>query len=199
MFHCFWFFFFFTDSPPVSTNCDRICKPGDTKTCVFTWNVSYYYSLTNDDDKITNRPCGNCPFDIADCYRNECIPLNGLKRPLVTVNRQVPGPKIVVSTKYYIHCSLVFIDFFPSLSWFFQLLGLFWTVALCIFILWGMLMWDFCWSGHTRLCCFTTLLSGSFFQRVIVLCLLVFVDCNVRWAHAFTHKPQTRSLEFHDI
>ncbi|KAJ8044290.1 Laccase-4 [Holothuria leucospilota] len=77
------------DSPPVSTNCDRICStPEDIRTCVFTWNVSYYYSLT--------WPCGNCPFDIADCYREECIPLNGLKRPLVTVNRQVPGPKIVV-------------------------------------------------------------------------------------------------------
>ncbi|KAJ8044291.1 Laccase-4 [Holothuria leucospilota] len=76
------------DSPPVSTSCDRICTHEDIKTCVFTWNVSYYYSLT--------RPCGNCPFDIADCYQNECIPLNGLKRPLVTVNRQVPGPKIVV-------------------------------------------------------------------------------------------------------
>ncbi|PIK46181.1 laccase-type phenoloxidase [Apostichopus japonicus] len=65
---------------------------GDTRTCVFQWKVGYYYSMLTG----LNRPCGNCPFNQSDCLRSGCVTLNGISRPVATVNREVPGPKIIV-------------------------------------------------------------------------------------------------------
>ncbi|PIK43385.1 laccase-type phenoloxidase [Apostichopus japonicus] len=76
------------DNNPVSTNCDRACVDAETRTCVYTWDVTYYYSM--------NSKCGNCSTNPDDCEIDGCVPLGGRKRPLVTVNKQVPGPKIIV-------------------------------------------------------------------------------------------------------
>ncbi|XP_071848945.1 uncharacterized protein [Apostichopus japonicus] len=77
---------------PISIDCDRTCTMGDTRTCVFQWKVGYYYSMLTG----LNRPCGNCPFNQSDCLRSGCVTLNGISRPVATVNREVPGPKIIV-------------------------------------------------------------------------------------------------------
>ncbi|XP_071848940.1 uncharacterized protein [Apostichopus japonicus] len=71
--------------------CDRTCRAGDIRTCIFDWEVSYYYTMLTSDTA-----CGNCPNTSNDCSNKGCVTLNGLKRPVVTVNQQVPGPKIIV-------------------------------------------------------------------------------------------------------
>ncbi|XP_072045930.1 uncharacterized protein [Amphiura filiformis] len=40
--------------------------------------------------------CFDCPFNITDCDRPGCIPVNGVERPIIVVNRQLPGPQIQV-------------------------------------------------------------------------------------------------------
>lgn len=40
--------------------------------------------------------CGNCPINGTDCDNDNCIPLNGVQRPIITVNRLYPGPSIQV-------------------------------------------------------------------------------------------------------
>lgn len=85
----------FIHTGPISIDCDRTCTMGDTRTCVFQWKVGYYYSMLTG----LNRPCGNCPFNQSDCLRSGCVTLNGISRPVATVNREVPGPKIIVSVR----------------------------------------------------------------------------------------------------
>ena len=40
--------------------------------------------------------CFGCPGNRTDCYRPHCVAGDGMRRGLVTVNRQMPGPPIEV-------------------------------------------------------------------------------------------------------
>lgn len=63
--------------------CERSCVAGDTRTCFYDFHLQEYYTLS--------RACYNCPENITDCSRKDCIPGDGVKRPLLTINRMYPG------------------------------------------------------------------------------------------------------------
>ena len=84
-----------TAPPPVhpvtgaAHECERRCLIGDTRTCVYEFHLQEYHTMS--------RACYNCPQNITDCSRQECVPGDGVKRPLLTINRQLPGPSVQVS------------------------------------------------------------------------------------------------------
>jgi hypothetical protein len=41
--------------------------------------------------------CKNCPNTPDDCDLPGCVPAGGVRKPIVAINRQVPGPAIQVS------------------------------------------------------------------------------------------------------
>ena len=44
-----------------------------------------------------SKTCGNCPFNKTDCTKEGCITAGGFEKIVTVVNRQIPGPTIVVS------------------------------------------------------------------------------------------------------
>nr|XP_045624168.1 oxidoreductase OpS5-like [Procambarus clarkii] len=68
--------------------CKRKCVVGDTRTCYFHFNVHPYQTVS--------RACYGCPKNATDCGRPECIPGDGVKRRIVVINKQMPGPPIQV-------------------------------------------------------------------------------------------------------
>ncbi|XP_053649062.1 uncharacterized protein [Cherax quadricarinatus] len=69
-------------------DCVRECHYGDYRICTYQFHVQEYHTLS--------RACYQCPDNAADCYRQDCIPADGVARPLLAVNRQLPGPAIQV-------------------------------------------------------------------------------------------------------
>lgn len=69
-------------------DCARSCRDNDTRLCLFTFKVHLYQTLT--------RACYDCPRNLTDCLRPECIFGAGERRLLTVVNRQLPGPAIEV-------------------------------------------------------------------------------------------------------
>ncbi|KAK8727889.1 hypothetical protein OTU49_009505, partial [Cherax quadricarinatus] len=93
--------------------CERTCEAGDTRTCYYTFNLQEYHTMS--------RACFNCPFNTTDCSRPECIAADGVARPLITINRQLPGPSIQVSSTQipqkqfmtvFKHTNLILSDFY---------------------------------------------------------------------------------------
>ncbi|XP_029665985.1 laccase-1-like isoform X2 [Formica exsecta] len=69
--------------------CRRTCKDGAAPLdCYYTFKLESYYAMS--------KACYDCPFNITDCFRPHCIPADGVKRSLLVVNRQMPGPSIEV-------------------------------------------------------------------------------------------------------
>ncbi|XP_042890220.1 oxidoreductase OpS5-like [Penaeus japonicus] len=68
--------------------CERQCVAGDTRTCKYDFTIIEYHTLS--------RACYDCPNTLSDCGREECIVADGVSRPLLSVNRQLPGPAIQV-------------------------------------------------------------------------------------------------------
>lgn len=68
--------------------CERECIIGDTRTCHYEFNLQEYHTM--------GRACFSCPENMEDCSRQDCIPGDGVSRPLITINRQLPGPSIQV-------------------------------------------------------------------------------------------------------
>ncbi|KAL6260451.1 hypothetical protein P5V15_007976 [Pogonomyrmex californicus] len=69
--------------------CRRTCKDGIAPLdCYYTFKLESYYAMS--------KACYDCPFNITDCFRPHCIPADGMKRSLMVVNRQMPGPSIEV-------------------------------------------------------------------------------------------------------
>ena len=69
--------------------CNRPCSwPPQPKTCRYTFTVEWLQSMS--------LACYDCPFNLTDCERPGCIPVNGVARPIVVVNRQLPGPHVQV-------------------------------------------------------------------------------------------------------
>lgn len=69
--------------------CKRNCVLGaPPMICRYNFEVENYHSLS--------KACYNCPLNITDCFRKDCVPADGTKRGIVTINRQLPGPAIEV-------------------------------------------------------------------------------------------------------
>ncbi|KAF5305483.1 hypothetical protein FQA39_LY01574 [Lamprigera yunnana] len=69
--------------------CTRTCRKNDVPMlCKYQFKLEWYQTLS--------KACYNCPFNIEDCKRPHCIPGDGNKRPVLVVNRQMPGPSIEV-------------------------------------------------------------------------------------------------------
>lgn len=69
--------------------CRRTCKDDAAPlNCYYTFKLESYHTMS--------KACYNCPFNITDCFRPHCVPADGMKRSLMVVNRQMPGPPIEV-------------------------------------------------------------------------------------------------------
>nr|XP_039255938.1 laccase-like [Styela clava] len=69
--------------------CDRPCEsPTAPKVCNYQFNVEWYYTMS--------KACYDCPFVASDCLRPHCVAADGIPRPVITVNRTLPGPSIRV-------------------------------------------------------------------------------------------------------
>ncbi len=54
------------------------------------------YFLTIEWYKSLSKACYDCPNNLTDCDRPHCITANGVERPLISINRMLPGPLIQV-------------------------------------------------------------------------------------------------------
>jgi L-ascorbate oxidase len=57
--------------------------------------VCKYYFLVEWFQTLS-KACYDCPNNMSDCSRNQCILANGVERVVMVVNRQLPGPLIQV-------------------------------------------------------------------------------------------------------
>lgn len=74
--------------------CHRECREGETPMiCYYHFNLEWYQTMS--------KACFNCPYNETDCSRPDCIPADGMNRPLNVVNRKMPGPAIEVTTLSY--------------------------------------------------------------------------------------------------
>lgn len=73
--------------------CQRECKEGEERMiCYYHFSIEWYQTMS--------KACYNCPYIESDCFRKDCIPADGINRPLNVVNRKMPGPSIEVRTCY---------------------------------------------------------------------------------------------------
>lgn len=69
--------------------CARICKEGALPmVCKYRFELEWYYTMS--------KACYNCPLHLEDCSRKDCVVGDGVRRPIVVVNRQMPGPSVEV-------------------------------------------------------------------------------------------------------
>jgi hypothetical protein len=72
--------------------CARACREGSAPmVCRYTFQLEWYYTMS--------KACYNCPLRLDDCNRMDCVVADGVRRPIVVVNRQMPGPSIEVSSE----------------------------------------------------------------------------------------------------
>jgi len=70
--------------------CARICKEGALPmVCKYRFELEWYYTMS--------KACYNCPLHLEDCSRKDCVVGHGVRRPIIVVNRQMPGPSVEVS------------------------------------------------------------------------------------------------------
>ncbi|XP_013191002.1 uncharacterized protein LOC106135292 [Amyelois transitella] len=69
--------------------CHRECREGEEPMiCYYHFNLEWYQTMS--------KACFDCPFNVTDCFRPDCIPADGMNRALNVVNRKMPGPQIEV-------------------------------------------------------------------------------------------------------
>ncbi|KAK4308758.1 hypothetical protein Pmani_019558 [Petrolisthes manimaculis] len=68
--------------------CERTCVVGDTRTCMYEFHLEGYHTL--------GRACYDCPNTLSDCLREECVVGDGVAKPILAINKQLPGPDIQV-------------------------------------------------------------------------------------------------------
>ncbi|XP_015518984.2 laccase-4 isoform X1 [Neodiprion lecontei] len=71
-----------------SHECYRTCVEGDVRTCVYSFTVLEYTTMSY--------LCDNCPYEIEDCYNTGCVTAGGHVREVILVNNLLPGPSIQV-------------------------------------------------------------------------------------------------------
>ncbi|XP_049802828.1 uncharacterized protein LOC126237076 [Schistocerca nitens] len=70
-------------------DCSRPCELGaPPRVCKFTFHVEWYHTMS--------KACFGCPSNASDCERPHCVPADGIERPIIVANRQMPGPTISV-------------------------------------------------------------------------------------------------------
>ncbi|XP_063238592.1 uncharacterized protein LOC134540063 [Bacillus rossius redtenbacheri] len=81
---------YLTPVPDVEfASCERTCKDMDLPMiCRIKLTFEVYQTLS--------RSCGDCPRNSSDCDRRFCIAADGVRRGMLAVNRQLPGPTIQV-------------------------------------------------------------------------------------------------------
>jgi hypothetical protein len=76
--------------------CARTCKENSPPMrCRYRFELEWYYTMS--------KACYDCPLHLDDCNRKDCIVADGVKRPVVVVNRQMPGPSVEVSSNIHIY------------------------------------------------------------------------------------------------
>ncbi|KAG7296596.1 hypothetical protein JYU34_020406 [Plutella xylostella] len=69
--------------------CHRDCREGEEPMiCFYHFNLEWYQTMS--------KACFGCPYNASDCAKPDCIPADGMSRPLNVVNRKMPGPAIEV-------------------------------------------------------------------------------------------------------
>ncbi|KAI7815129.1 laccase [Rhyzopertha dominica] len=69
--------------------CQRTCtKNAPPMVCRYKFQVEWYQTMS--------KACYDCPYVGSDCELPHCVPGDGRKRPILVVNRQMPGPGIEV-------------------------------------------------------------------------------------------------------
>ncbi|XP_013168843.1 PREDICTED: laccase-4-like [Papilio xuthus] len=69
--------------------CQRECIEGDEPMiCHYHFNLEWYHTMS--------KACYDCPYNLTDCNRIDCIPADGMRRALNVINRKMPGPAIEV-------------------------------------------------------------------------------------------------------
>ncbi|XP_064639307.1 uncharacterized protein LOC135494912 [Lineus longissimus] len=69
--------------------CVRPCLEDTTaKLCEYNFTLEWYHTMS--------KACFDCPSNQTDCSRPHCVAADGVKRGIITVNRQMPGPTIQV-------------------------------------------------------------------------------------------------------
>lgn len=71
-------------------DCDRECSSnGDQRICYFEWTMEIYSTLSS--------ACKNCiNGTIVDCFHPQCVTANGVERMIMSINRQLPAPPVIV-------------------------------------------------------------------------------------------------------
>jgi L-ascorbate oxidase len=83
-------------------------RPCNNKTskmkCEYNWTIEWY--------SVLSKACLDCPFNRKNCDQPHCVAGNGVPRPIVTINRMLPGPAIHVCqgdlVQVYLYSSLHF-------------------------------------------------------------------------------------------
>lgn len=103
----------------------RPCNQNTKKMiCEYDWTIEWY--------SVLSKACLDCPFNQTNCDRLHCVSANGHYRPIMTINRMLPGPQINVCkddmVKIFLYNSLHFSEG-TSIHWYdffiFTLLKLF--------------------------------------------------------------------------
>ncbi|XP_001653728.2 laccase-5 [Aedes aegypti] len=70
--------------------CDRVCNATETpRICYFSWVAENYAAMGS--------ACKDCRWgNHTDCSHPQCITADGMERPVVSLNRQMPGPAVIV-------------------------------------------------------------------------------------------------------
>jgi hypothetical protein len=70
--------------------CQRQCRANDVRECNYIFTIEEFATMSS-------LHCGDCPNTPGDCDLPGCVPAGGVRKPIVVINRQVPGPAIQVS------------------------------------------------------------------------------------------------------
>ncbi|KAJ8708350.1 hypothetical protein PYW07_010475 [Mythimna separata] len=69
--------------------CHRECREGEEPMiCYYHFVLEWYQTMS--------KACYDCPYNLTDCSRPDCIPADGMNRPLNVINRKMPGPAVEV-------------------------------------------------------------------------------------------------------
>ena len=89
--------FFFTGAAVADHPCMRICEwPPNPRNCEYNWSVESFFS--SGTACSIGCPHSNLPNPTnVSCHQHpDCILLNGVPRPIIVVNKSLPGPSIQV-------------------------------------------------------------------------------------------------------
>lgn len=69
--------------------CQRQCGDSEPMICHYKFVIEWYLTMS--------KACYECPYNLTDCSRPDCVAADGVERSIVTINRRLPGTPIEVS------------------------------------------------------------------------------------------------------